>query len=416
MPIEAVPIPPPDPLGLPAHPLWFVVLLHVTFLLHLLFMNATLGGTLIACGLNVLALRRGRSADSPLTLSVKGSEVGRREAASELARVLHQAIPISTSLAITFGVAPLLFVQVLYGQFFYTAFVFMGPTWLAALVALLLAFYAVYLVAYHGSNRLLPKRGRWDDQPGRRLAVSCVAAVLLLAVAWVFTQNHVLSLHPGRWAVGQEWKIGRLFVNAPMSLPRYVHNVAGAVAVSGMWLVGLGWWRRRRGLDAPEQSLLAIRLGFWIFGVVVLVQAVMGPALLFSLDGPVRAEVFGFDTIPGGVWTVVLFTALPLQLVAAWFGVRQPSRGRWALLGGAAMLVTLVGMVLVREQVRVSYLRALDHPNAPGQASLMVYPQGSAIAVFLVAFLTVVALVGLMLVWLARKTPAPTSTQPMGDP
>ncbi|HUU83257.1 MAG TPA: hypothetical protein VM243_07105 [Phycisphaerae bacterium] len=397
MPTE-LPIPPPDPLGLPAPAAVFVVLMHVTFLLHVLFMNGTLGGMLIACELNAMALAGHRPSN-------------------RLARLLHQAIPVSTSMAITFGVAPLLFVQVLYGQFFYTAFALMGPTWLAALGALLVGFYAIYLIAYYGSNALLNKAGAWDDRPGRRLFISCIATVLLLGIAWVFTQNHVLSLHPNRWAMGDEWKIGRLFVGAPMSLPRYIHNVVGAVAVAGMWIVALGWWRRRRGLDQADTARFTIRLGLWIVTVLAGLQVVMGPVLLFSLDRGVRSEVFGFDTLGGAIWTVTLFTALPVQLAGAVQGIRQPLRGRWSLLAAGGMLVTVIGMVCAHEQVRVSYLAALEHAHAPGQTEPVVRTQPVAMIVFASCFVLALIVLPVILRWITRlptteRAPASGTPEP----
>ncbi len=392
MPID-VPIPPPDPLGLPAPDAWFVVLLHVTFLLHVLFMNGTLGGTLIACGLNAASLAGYRRAD-------------------HLARLLHQAIPVSTSMAISFGVAPLLFVQVLYGQFFYTATVLMGPTWLAALGALLVGFYAVYLIAYYGSNVLVNKIGKWDARPGVRLLVSVVAAVLLLAVAWVFTQNHVLSLHPDKWPVGDGWKIGRLYTAVSMSLPRFAHNVAGAVAVAGMGVTALAWWRRRRGLDGEDEVRLMILIGLGIVLLMAGVATIMGPVLLFSLEKTARSELFGFSTTGGAIWTLMIFTALPLQLYGAIMGVRQPMRGRWSLLTGGGMLLTLIGMVCAREQVRVSYLTAIDHENALGRAEPIVRTQTTAVAVFAVCFVLVLVIVPWMLRWMMK---APPGTEQVTD-
>ena len=48
--------------------------------------------------------------------------------------------------SLTTGVAPLLFVQVLYGHFFYTANILLGWRWLAILGVLIVGFYAVYLL------------------------------------------------------------------------------------------------------------------------------------------------------------------------------------------------------------------------------------------------------------------------------
>ncbi len=130
------PLPALDPTPLPA-PVWlFHLLLLVTFLVHVLFMNVSLGGTLIASVHGVLA----RGADAP----------GRR-----LVRGMAGMLPASVSFTITTGVAPLLFVQVLYGQLFYSATVLVGWCWLGLLLLLVVAYYAVYLQK-HGVGGTFP--------------------------------------------------------------------------------------------------------------------------------------------------------------------------------------------------------------------------------------------------------------------
>jgi hypothetical protein len=91
-----VPIPSVNPLPLPG-PIWlFTALLLVVFMLHLVAMNAALGGGLWA----VWNYLRGRHS---------GHEYS-RQLANELAGML----PIFLAFTVTLGVAALLFVQVLY--------------------------------------------------------------------------------------------------------------------------------------------------------------------------------------------------------------------------------------------------------------------------------------------------------------
>ncbi|MGB6853512.1 MAG: hypothetical protein WBG49_13090, partial [Thermoanaerobaculia bacterium] len=92
-----------DPFPIPG-PAWlFHVLLVFTFFLHALFMNLTLGGTLIAAFAQVVSGGKGNDYRAILA--------GRLMAVNS----------IGISLTITTGIAPLLFVQVLYQQYFYTA-------------------------------------------------------------------------------------------------------------------------------------------------------------------------------------------------------------------------------------------------------------------------------------------------------
>ena len=98
---------------------WFQFLLLLTFPLHVLAMNAMVGGLAIG------VVQHFRGGDS------------RRRLAHRIAIVL----PLVIAFAVNFGVAPLLFLQVLYGAFFYTSSILMGVPWLllvAVLMVLLL--------------------------------------------------------------------------------------------------------------------------------------------------------------------------------------------------------------------------------------------------------------------------------------
>jgi hypothetical protein len=126
-------IPDPDPIPLPAPAELLTFLLVLTFLLHLVPMNFVLGGSLLM----VLSYARARSA---------ADEKARHH--RRLIEVLARAFPAAIAFTITLGVAPLLFIQVLYGQLFFSSSILMAWPWLGVIGLLLLGYYAAYWHTY----------------------------------------------------------------------------------------------------------------------------------------------------------------------------------------------------------------------------------------------------------------------------
>ncbi|HEY4644318.1 MAG TPA: hypothetical protein VIH68_06335, partial [Bacteroidota bacterium] len=142
MPDHLVVVPDADPLGLPA-PFWFLkALLILTFVLHVIPMNFALGGGFIAAASHFIG-RKGRAAYHLM-----------------LSRSLSRMLPIAIAFTITLGVAPLLFLQVLYGQYFYTSSIFLAWPWLTVILLLLLSYYGFYLYAF-----------RWESLGEKQLRV-----------------------------------------------------------------------------------------------------------------------------------------------------------------------------------------------------------------------------------------------------
>ena len=98
----------PTPDVLPVSWGWFQLLLIITLFLHIILMNVMLGTGIIAFVNNF----RGDSDSDPLT------------------RTISQKLPFVIAFTVNFGIAPLLFAQVLYGHFFYTSSVLMANFWL----------------------------------------------------------------------------------------------------------------------------------------------------------------------------------------------------------------------------------------------------------------------------------------------
>ena len=128
--IATVILPQADVLPLPAPAALLHFLMTFTWLLHLLAMNALLGGLLIT-----------------LWLRLKG---GTENLA--MADRLAKVTPSLVAAAVTLGVAPLLFIQVLFGQFIFTSSILMGWGWFSIVIVLIFAYYGTYLQSFMGEK------------------------------------------------------------------------------------------------------------------------------------------------------------------------------------------------------------------------------------------------------------------------
>jgi hypothetical protein len=116
------------PLGFPAPTIFYLVLYIATLLVHVVFMNYVLAGSAyIAFG-----VLKNRTAVS-----------GLKE--DKIANMLRDWLPFVLSAAITAGVAPLLFIQILYKQNVYTANLLLFHRWMSIVPALIVGFYLLYL-------------------------------------------------------------------------------------------------------------------------------------------------------------------------------------------------------------------------------------------------------------------------------
>ena len=160
-----IPLADPLPLPAPAGLLW--ALLQLTFLLHLVAMNVVLGGTILA-----LHWRFSRRAE------------GAPQRAALLA-FFAKALPVAVAATVTLGVAPLLFVQVLYGRLFFTSSILMAWFWLAIVPLVILAYYGAYLLAFRG-----------EALGGRARVVAGIVMLLFAVVAFLQVSNATRSIRP----------------------------------------------------------------------------------------------------------------------------------------------------------------------------------------------------------------------------
>jgi hypothetical protein len=343
-------IPVVDPAGLPGPPWLFHVLLVFTFFLHLVFMNLTLGGTLLA----VFAHFK--------------SHGSRGDFRGVLAARLMAVNNYGISLTITTGVAPLLFIQLLYQQYFYTATILLAPVWLAMLVLLTVGYYSAYLYKFRGAPSTGTGGGVWLG----------VSAVMFFFIAMIHVAVNLVHAQPEKWGPLADgvWSV----LSDPTYWPRLLHFVFAGL---GFAALVAAWWAVRRAAEGvePEVNASIARWAWrWALWTTVL-QVVDGFLLLMLLPRPVLRGIMTGGVATLGPLTLSILAGIGLLMMLA--RVSNPI-DKPGLVNGTlgAMMLTIAVMSITRHQVRVLYLEP-----STAQFSFQIVPQWGNFLLFVVLLL-----------------------------
>ena len=329
---------------------WFQFLLLLTFPFHLLAMNAMIGGLAIG-----------------IVQHVKGGEVEKK-----LAHRIVIALPLVIAFVVNFGVAPLLFLQVLYGQFVYSSAVLMGVFWILIIPILIIGYYGAYLYDFK-----FTRLGMFGP------VIGILVLALLLVIGFFFSNNMLLMSLPERFTDYYGQKNGTLLAYDHVTFwPRYLHMMCGALAVGGLFVGLLGRFRKKMDTELTQHSE---RLALTTFFPFTLVNVGFGLWYLLSL--PEKQMMFFMGGNIGA--TITLFIAL-LTVVGAL--VSAYKRRFWLTFFHTVVLVVL--MTFLRSWLRSDYLG-----NYFTLDQLQVLPQYSPLLMFLVTLVGGVLCVG----WLVKK-------------
>lgn len=327
-------------IGLPASPTVLVGLKVSGFWLHMIFMNLWLAGVPLA-----LFLRRTRPAVS---------------------RRLLGAMPFFMAFGINAGIVPLLFIQVLYPEGFYTATILQAWFWFAVIPLLLVAYSAVYTAS-----------SGWY-----RTVSAGVAFVLLTAIGLIFSSSLSLSASPGEWTGAFERTAtagsvhGTYLLMAPEVLLRYGIVISLALITLGAYLaLDVRWFSagdevgpQTRGL--PGTLAVTGAFGFLLVGGIYRAYLPAGfTGLLPSLAA-------------GGLPVLAALAALGYEAL--------PSRTSAALFAGTQALALLANAI-VRQLVQIEKLGGWARLQ-----SLPVHGEASGVLLFLVT----AVIGGAVLLWL----------------
>ena len=332
----------PDPMALPAPPELLRVLLVGTYAVHVLALGLLVSGLWVRVG----------------------AEWSRK--AIYQIETVHRFGVVGLSMVITTGVAPLLFVQVLYGRFFYASSITIGYPWLAVIGYLLVGFYALYLW-----------RWRWDRAGGpsaQGKAFLILTILCIVAIGFTISWNHLLSLAAAPWATRVSHP------DVVMRLGGYLGSIL--IAAAG-WLF---WLRSRLWAEGGAHSAPAAAV---VGGVLLIIWSLLSAHA---------------DSGWAGTGRILQWAAAILAVIAAAAGIARATRLPVWIVTVAAVAGSL-GMGLQRESHRLAVL-ASDYTSEPVNA------QWGPLVMFLIFLIAGLA----TLIWIVRVIcrPGTSSAAPSG--
>lgn len=303
-------IPNTDPL--PVSYGWFQFLSYLTFYFHFLSVGVMLT-TAVAAASGYI---RGKKNPEWMAL-------GRR---------MSQVLPFTIAFAINLGVAPLLFVQVLYGNFFYTAAILMGIPWLLLVLFLIITYYWAYWMAFKGK-----------DDVNLRARFSVYISVLLGLAAFMLVNVNTLMMTPGRWESYYNHPGGfHLNLSEGSLYTRFVLDLFLSAAVGGMFLAL--FYRVKDKLVESKKGFVIGKAFFAYFSYLSV------PAFMFFLLSlsDLQGDVFMGKNLE---WTsFCIFFGLGL-FISAFFAFKKK-----IVFASVLFLSNLILFVFIRDHIRQIYL------------------------------------------------------------
>jgi hypothetical protein len=327
-----------DPAGLPSPAIIFDFFLVLTFALHILLVNLVIGSALL--------ILYGRFSSNPN--------------AKLLSQSLSRLLVNSLSWAIVLGVAPLLFVQVIYDPFWYIANTISAWWALGFLAFIALAFILAYVFYLGGGYE------------GKSTPLWIILSLAFLFLAGIVMHSlAVAQLVPEKWAsfVVKDSK----YLSSGSSLHafelfRFLHFMVPALAVIGVWLIFYGNYFKSSGKYSEEYLNWVKQFGAKLALYFSLIQAVVGFIWLITIPSE-----FKFYTNP--FFILALISAL---IFLALLFKAQSSSSQYAKPIAGLLILTVLLMSAAREALRMAYFAKAgysmaNYPVNPSYGSLLLF-------------------------------------------
>lgn len=345
------------PFGLPGATAWYTTLYVLTFALHQALMHYVLAGSLVVAW---------------ATFFPGHDHVPRHQ--QPLPAALRDWMPFVLSATITAGVAPLLFVQILYPQQFYTANLLLSWRWMAVIPALVMVFYLLYLL----KTELL-----WNLPQVARAIVAALVSLGVVFVGFCWTANYLLSTHETQW--NEFYLTGSLPFAATLVLTRMLVWLGGSfasLAVIASWQLR-GWSTGDNDAASNSHARLLAYLALAGLGVF----CVSGLLALWQTEETASRIVWGKAGLP---YLLLVVLGVGMQVAGWLLQLRLRFTPLLLLVVTAGWIVSLISVSALRE---IGRLAALD------LTVLIPRHQAATQIAGLPVFLTLTVINGAIIVW-----------------
>lgn len=312
-------LPIPAPIGL------LEILIIVTFVLHIVFVNFTISLSAGAVGLELAGI------------------VKKNAIVDKMAQICSFHASIHKSIAVVLGVGPLLIVSVLYTQYFYASTILIGKMWLSLIILLIVAFLLLYVYKFTWE--------KWQSKKALHLTFGILAMAILFFVPLIFIVNVTSMLYPDKW--GQTTGFFEALFYYPQIWSRYLHFMLASLATGGFYMFVFFAYKKRKGelLEAEQAlKLFGAKTGFW----VTVVQLVAGFFLLFSFDKDIRMLYLGADMLLTALLVISLILTAVLCILLYTAGYKDSTKAFMSSLLAFVLIVGIMGWM--RHELREAYL------------------------------------------------------------
>lgn len=324
-------------------PLWLVTVLHVlTLTLHFVAMNFLVGGIIVV----LFGKFKDKWNDPTVQTFVK-------------------MFPNAMAATVTLGVAPLLFVQLTYHKYIYTAAIVSGWFWLLVIVMAIVGYYFLYATSF-------------TKKIGNKGAYLAIALLCFLYISYVYSSVFAMAERPDIYTALYASNQSGWVLNPEIGsyIFRWLHMMLGAVTVGGFFV---GW------IGKNNEPAYRIGKQFFLWGMVAAI--ILGFVYMLTFGDMLKPFMRSI-----GIWMVTLGLLLSLGSLHFFFKKK--------FIPAALMVfVSLLTMVITRHVVRTLHFEGIFDPG-----SIKFAPQWSIFILFLVCFLIAVGLVWYMLkLFLAKE-------------
>ncbi len=317
-------------------PLWLIEVLHiVTLTLHLLAMNFLVGG--------IIVILFGKFSD---------------RWNNPVVQKFVTWFPSAMAATVSFGVAPLLFVQLVYGKQVYSASIISGWFWWGIVPVAIVGYYFLYAASF--TKKAAARKGVFLS-----LALLC-----FVYISYIYSSVFSLSEQPDVFAALYAKSQGGFILNPDVGsyIFRWAHMLLGAVTVGGFFVGALG---------RDNERAYAAGKTFFLYGMIA--ASFVGMIYLMTLGDYIKPFMRS-----SAIWWLTGAVVLSFYSLHSFFKKKFT-------FSAIALFTSLLGMVVIRHEVRLLRLADSFSPD-----SLPVYVQWAPLIIFLVSFVIAAAVIWYM--------------------